>query len=253
MQSEPPATEGLEASKRGRVLILRLSRPEVHNAFSRAVVEGILGWLAWVDAGADVGAVVVTGTDPSFCSGADTSDMAAGQLDLTGRPSLPDALRSCSVPTICAINGPGYGGGATVPLAADLRIASPRASLSFHFVGAGLSPEGGSTYTLPRLVGRGAALDILLAARTVDAKESLRLGLVDRVVAEHENLLPEAVAWAAELASVPKDLACQVKELLSTSDTISFAMQRKLERRAFAETVTARIGGGGSLASASPQ
>lgn len=251
MQSLPrDDVEGLAVDVDGRVLVLRLDRPDVHNAFSARVVAGLLSWLRWAGSDATIGAVVLTGTDPSFSSGADTRDMDSGHLDLTRAPSLPDALRDCRVPTICAVNGPALGGGATVPLAADLRVASPKASLSFHFSRVGLLPEGGATATLQRIVGRGRALDIFLAARTVDAPEGARLKLFDLVVPHHEDLMPTTIAWASELAAAPAGMAAAVKDLLSSAETLPFPMQRKLERRAFAESVRARLRDGGSIRSA---
>lgn len=251
MQPHPgDDVEGLAVDVDGRVLVLRLDRPEVHNAFSGRVVAALLSWLRWAGSDATIGAVVIHGTDPSFSSGADTRDMDSGQLDLRRAPSLPDALRDCRVPTICAVNGPAFGGGATVPLAADLRIASPRASLSFHFSRAGLVPEGGATATLQRIVGRGQALDIFLAARTIDAHEGARLGLFDRLVPRHEDLMPTTMDWANELAQAPAGMAAVVKDLLSSAETLPFPMQRKLERRAFAESVRARLRDGGSIRSA---
>lgn len=224
-----------------RVLVLRLSRPEVHNAFNMVVVDALRAWLTWAGTDRSVGAVVLTGTDPSFSSGADFREMDAGGFDLRDAPSLPDLLRDCRVPTLCALNGPAHGGGATVPLAADLRVASPRASLSFHFAQASLLPEGGATSTLQRIVGRGRALDIILSSRTLGAADCHRLGLVEHVVEEHAGLMPYCLAWGRELARAPFGMADEVKRLLSTGEDLPFAAQRKLERRAFAESVRARL------------
>ena len=112
------------------------------------------------------------------------------------------AIRTIEKPVIAAVNGVAAGAGCSLALAADMRIASDRASFIEVFARVGLVPDSGSTYFLPRLVGLGKAFELAYTAEPVDAAEALRLGLVNRIV-PHDDLIPHARALASQLAAGP--------------------------------------------------
>jgi len=111
-------------------------------------------------------------------------------------------LRAMEKPVLAAVNGVAAGAGCSLALAADMRIASERASFIEVFARVGLVPDSGSTWVLPRLVGLGKAFELAYLAEPVDAQEALRLGLVNRVV-PHEALPPQTAELARRLASGP--------------------------------------------------
>jgi len=200
----------------GGVVVLRLNRPERLNAINRELLDGL--WAAIADIRRDAGCrvVILTGAGRGFCSGADLlappgEAVAPGdeqrrrlgrvwgmQEYLTG---VAVALNSLRQPVIAAVNGPAAGGGLGFALACDLRIASTEASFGALFMKIGLSNcDVAVSYFLPRIVGAGRALELLLTARIIDAAEAERLGLVNRVVAA-ERLLESAIELAREIAA----------------------------------------------------
>jgi 2-(1,2-epoxy-1,2-dihydrophenyl)acetyl-CoA isomerase len=174
-------------------------------------------------AGADDGlrVLVISGKGRAFSAGGDlnmfknryesyrTEGASGAYLNL----DLPKAFSQFPKPIIAAINGPAVGFGITMPLNCDIRIASTQARFSFAFVRVGLTPEFGSSYFLPRLIGYAKAAELVFTARMLDAQEALEIGLVNRVVA-HENLLPEAEKLAAEIARMPVGAIRAAKQVL---------------------------------------
>lgn len=154
------------------------------------------------DADPEVRAIVVTGSGNAFCPGADMrrlSDTAdAGKLDVSTRRAQTSALR-LRKPMVAAINGACAGIGLVQALCCDVRFAARGARFSTAYARRGLPAEYGTSWLLPRLIGVESALDLLLSARTFDAEEAHRLGLVSRLC-ERESVLEEAQSYAADLA-----------------------------------------------------
>jgi len=154
-----------------------------------------------------VDSVVITGAGRGFCSGQDLRDRAGGptsyreHLHATYNPVI-SLIRTMEKPVLAAVNGVAAGAGCSLALAADLRVASERASFIEVFSRVGLVPDSGSTWFLPRLVGLGKALELAYLAEPVDAQEALRLGLVNRVV-PHEDLMAKTMDLAQRLAAGP--------------------------------------------------
>jgi enoyl-CoA hydratase/carnithine racemase len=196
-----PACETVRIDTHGSVAVVTLDRPQRLNAYTAKMGLELFGALAELDDSTEVRAIVVTGSGRAFCAGADLHEVRFTPSEFAASREAEARVRPwrAKTPILAALNGPAVGVGATLPLQWDLRIASDRATLSFPFVRRGLTPEAGSSWILPRLVGMSAALDLLLTGRTVDAREALSLGLISRVV-EHDRLMEETLAIARDLA-----------------------------------------------------
>jgi enoyl-CoA hydratase/carnithine racemase len=196
----------------GGVAVATLNRPSVRNAIdepTRAELGAILDQVA-NDPG--LKALVLTGNGPAFCAGGDISAMRqrmqapSGALGATGwlrqrrLHGMLGALHTLEKPTVAAVNGPAAGLGMDMALCCDFIVAAEPAFFTMSYVQRGLIPDGGGLYFLPRRVGLPRAKELIFSARRVLADEALRIGLADRVVAADE-LVPEAVAWAAELGA----------------------------------------------------
>jgi 2-(1,2-epoxy-1,2-dihydrophenyl)acetyl-CoA isomerase len=211
--------ETLLVETRDGVRVLTLNRPEVLNAVSAELGRELARALREADRAAEVRCVVLTGAGRGFCAGADLREQlagsggAAGSSGGAGSRGLGELVRTryneivlrmqtMEKPVIAAVNGVAAGAGCNLALAADLRVASDRASFIEVFSRVGLIPDSGGTWLLPRLVGTGRALEMMFFAEPVDAAAAERLGLVNRVV-PHEELLPRTMEWAARLAAGP--------------------------------------------------
>jgi len=186
---------------RGAVTVLRVHRPEVLNALNRETL-GEIGEAArrFLD-DPEQGVLIVTGSgEKSFISGADINELAvldprgAEEISRFGQRVL-DTLERSPKPVIAAVNGYAFGGGCELALACHMRLASENAILGLPEVGLGIIPGYGGTQRLPRLIGPGRALEIILSGRRVNADEAERIGLVNRVV-PRETLLDETLELA---------------------------------------------------------
>lgn len=203
------------------VATVRLNRPERRNA---------LNWRAYAELGAafqsiqndpEVRCVIVTGTDPAFCSGDDVKEIMAGpnrekglaHLDAVHPDPTPEAIAvlHCDCPVIAAVNGPAMGWGMELALFADIRIASERAQFAELFIKRGLVCDIGGLARLPAIVGPSRAAELLFTGDPIDAKTAAEIGLVSRVV-PHERLLAEANALAKRIAVNPPLALRQMKE-----------------------------------------
>ncbi len=191
----------------GGVMAITLNRPDVLNAVNDQMAGELRDTLRQGTRDAAVRCVVITGAGRGFCSGQDLRDRAGGptsyreHLHATYNPVI-SLIRTMEKPVLAAVNGVAAGAGCSLALAADLRVASERASFIEVFSRVGLVPDSGSTWFLPRLVGLGKALELAYLAEPVDAQEALRLGLVNRVV-PHEDLMAKTMDLAQRLAAGP--------------------------------------------------
>jgi enoyl-CoA hydratase len=200
--------ETLIVERDGPVLLITVNRPKALNALSSAVLDELSRVLDEARDDRDVRTLIVTGAgDRAFVAGADISELSA----LTPETARTFALRGQAVfsrlealgkPSIAAINGFAFGGGCELAMACTLRLASESAMLAQPEIDLGLLPGFGGTQRLPRLVGKGRTLDLLLTGRRIDAVEAERIGLVNRVV-PGAALLEEARALARSLAAKP--------------------------------------------------
>jgi enoyl-CoA hydratase len=187
------------------VATLTVDRQPVLNALDAQTTGEIAAAARALDADPAVRVVVVTGAgDKAFVAGADISVLAtygpeqARQAALAGQEAF-DALEGMGKPVIAAVNGYALGGGCELALACHLRIASDRAKLGLPEITLGVLPGHGGSQRLPRLVGKGKALELICRGKPIDAAEAERIGLVNQVVA-HDELDATVASLAAELA-----------------------------------------------------
>jgi enoyl-CoA hydratase len=192
-----PSYKNLLVEQRGAVTVLFVNRPDVLNALNRETLAEIEACARHFNADPAQGALIVTGAgEKSFISGADINELAvldprgAEEISRFGQRVL-DTLERSPKPVIAAVNGYAFGGGCELALACHMRLASENAVLGLPEVSLGIIPGYGGTQRLPRLVGTGRALEIMLSGRRVKADEAERIGLVNRVV-PREQLLAEA-------------------------------------------------------------
>jgi enoyl-CoA hydratase len=225
-------------------MVLTLDDPERRNALSAELVVEIVAAVDALEQNPDVGAVVVTGAPPAFCSGADVSSLGkisenAGDQAL---PSIYDGflrVYRCTLPVFGAVNGPAVGAGCNLALACDIRLASPDARFDARFARIGLHPGGGHTRLLTEAVGPQMAAVMNLAGVAVDGRRAAEIGLVWQCV-EANVLLDETLRLAARAAEVPRELAQRVKASLretprlnSLDDAVALELER--QRWSFAQ------------------
>ena len=176
------------------IALVRINRPEVLNALNARLLDELERAFHSLGQDEAVKVVIMTGTgEKSFVAGADIKELSS-LAGVSGRAyslrgqQVFDAIENCPKPVIAAVNGYCLGGGCELALACHVRIASENARFGQPEVKLGLIPGYGGTQRLPRLVGRGRAMELLLTGDTVDAKEAERIGLVNRVVPAGELL-----------------------------------------------------------------
>jgi enoyl-CoA hydratase/carnithine racemase len=185
----------------------------------------------------DTRVVVLTGAGRAFCAGGDVDFMSQLQQrgDLSAFRALLDAgsavilqIASMAKPVIASVNGIAAGAGCNLALACDYRIASDAAKFSESFIRIGLHPDWGGTWLLPRLVGRGRALELCATGRAVDAAEALSIGMIDRVVPAAE-LATETEKLAQTFAAASPIALADIKRALAAAETNDLQAQLGLE------------------------
>lgn len=210
----------------------------------------------------EVGAVLLTGAGPNFCAGGDVRDFAAAEDRASHLYHLADtlhvlvrALDAAPVPVVAAVHGWAAGAGMSLVCAADIAIGGPRTRMRPAYPGVGLSPDGGMSWTLPRLVGAAKAREILLTDAVLDAAEAQRLGILARIADDDESVLGTARELARTLARGPRASYASIRTLLSNSATATLSRQLDAERDAIsaaAGSPTGREGVDAFLAKRAP-
>lgn len=197
--------ENLFVERDGAVAIVTVNRPKVLNALSSATLTDLGQAMTALGADTGIGAIVLTGAgERSFVAGADISELAAlsaaeAQAHAKRGQDVFDLIETLGTPVVAAINGFALGGGCELAMACTLRIAADTARFGQPEVNLGLTPGYAGTQRLPRLVGRGRALELLLTGDMISAARAHEIGLVNRVVPAAE-LRAEALKIAATLA-----------------------------------------------------
>jgi enoyl-CoA hydratase len=230
--------ENLLLERDGAVTVLTISRPQVLNALNTQTLDELRHAVLDAKHDAAVRAVVITGAgEKAFVAGADITELAAqrpaqGKEHALRGQQVFDLIENMGKPVIAAINGYALGGGCELAMACTLRVAADTARLGQPEVNLGLVPGYGGTQRLPRLVGKGVALDVLLTGRQIAADEALRVGLVNRVVPA-AALMAEALALARELASKAPVAARYIIEAVNRGLDVSFDRAQFLEATLF--------------------
>ncbi len=226
--------ESVIVENSGAVGVVRLNRPEKHNALNARLSHELIAALDELEADDAVNVIVLTGAgEKAFCAGADMAEAvgpdSSGNASDGGAPGPPAeavarVLRTRK-PIIAAVNGYAYGGGAVLAINCDIRIASENAR--FRFVGASYGLVVGA-FQLPRIVGAPLAKELIFTARTVDAQEALRIGLANRVVPLDE--LEGTVAEMAQaIASHSRAAVMASKEVIDIATSNREALRREVE------------------------
>ncbi len=226
----------IKVEKLGRVGIITLDRPKQMNALNPQLMQELGRALQEFDADDGVGAMVIAGSEKAFAAGADIgvmkdySYMDAYQADYITRDW--EHIRRIRKPVIAAVAGYALGGGNELALMCDIVIAADNAKFGQPEINLGIMPGAGGTQRLPRAVGKAKAMDLCLTARTMDAQEAERAGLVSRVVPV-AKLMEEALAVAEKIAGYSQPVAMMIKESVNRAFETSLAEGVLFERRIF--------------------
>jgi len=239
--------ETIQVTLADGICTITLERSDVLNAFNNALTDELGKAVKDAAKNNDVRVVVITGSGRAFSSGQDLGDLKEKYVpghephlgeDLMKRyDPIVKTIHTMEKPVVAAVNGVAAGAGCSLALACDMRIASDKASFIEVFVNVGLIPDSGSTWTLPRLVGFGRAMELCCTGRPVKADEALSIGLVNQVV-PHEKLEETTLKLATRLASLPAKAISLTKRLLNQSFENDFNEQ--LTQEAFAQETAGR-------------
>ncbi len=239
--ADMPELEHVRYELDGEVAVITIDRQAALNALNQDVLIELSLAFEMAEANAEVRALVVTGAGRAFVAGADIAGMseltdafAGRELSLLGQDVF-GSLAALPFPTVAAINGFALGGGLELALAADLRVAAPAAKLGLPEVGLGLIPGYGGTQRLPRLIGQGRALDLILTGRHVAADEALQLGLVNRVAEDALAAAVELARTAARNSPIALGLA---KEAVSRGLDVTLSQGLEIEADLFGLAAT---------------
>ncbi len=195
----------VKLEQRGHVGVVTITRPEALNALNSEVLSALKTAFDEAEANAEIYVVVLTGEGRAFVAGADIAQMRDfGAVDAKAFSDAGNALflriEQFEKPVVAAVNGFALGGGCELAMACDIRIASEKAKFGQPEVGLGITPGFGGTQRLPRIVGTGKAMELILSAKTITAAEAKEIGLVNQVVVP-EELMPTALALAEMIAA----------------------------------------------------
>jgi 2-(1,2-epoxy-1,2-dihydrophenyl)acetyl-CoA isomerase len=234
------AYQTLSLERRGAVAVITLDRPDAGNSLNMAMAEDLMHVGLECEGDPGVRCVVITGAGSVFCFGGDLKAMSeqdnlAGFLNaLTAKlHAAISVFNRMRAPVVVAVNGAAAGAGVGLLAMADLAIAAKGAKITLAYTGVALTPDGSSTYFLPRMVGRRRALELMLTNRALNAEEACEWGLLNQVV-PGESLMAEALALADRLAAGPTGAFGTTKRLLLSSEDNSLEAQMALEGRTIA-------------------
>ncbi|WP_047301134.1 enoyl-CoA hydratase [Pseudomonas fluorescens] len=219
----------------GRVGLITLNRPQALNALNAQLVSEVNRALDALEADANIGCIVITGSKKAFAAGADIKEMAEltyPQIYMDDLFSDSDRVANRRKPIIAAVNGFALGGGCELALMCDFILAGDNAKFGQPEINLGVLPGMGGTQRLTRAVGKAKAMEMCLSGRLIDAVEAERCGIVARIVPSDE-LLDEALKVAAVIASKSLPIAMMVKESVNRAFEVNLTEGVRFERRVF--------------------
>jgi enoyl-CoA hydratase len=220
---------------RGQVGLVKLNRPQAMNAFNTLMLNELFDALDEFDREDSVRVMVVTGNEKAFAAGADIKEMAeASTVDMItqGRVELWDRIRSIRKVVIAAVSGWALGGGTEFAISCDMIVASDSAKFGQPEITIGITPGGGGTQRLARLLGKQLAMELIINNRTLTAAEALQFGLVNRVVPV-QGYLDAAVAFAEEIAGRAPLAVRMAKDSINAAFETTLTEGLKAEKRNF--------------------
>jgi len=222
--------------KKDTIGILTVNRPGKLNAISNELTKELEQLLDEIENDPELRVLVITGAgDKAFVAGADINelverDASMGRDVSRFRQALFARIENLPVPVIAAVNGYALGGGLELAVACNIRVASEKAQFGAPEVKLGIIPGDGGTQRLPRLVGLGRAMEMVLTGDFIDAQEAFRIGLVNRIV-PHEELMESVMTLAQKIASRPPLAVKYAKEAVNRSQEGDTASGYALEKR----------------------
>ena len=241
VQDETPgAWTRLRVERDGAIVTVTLDRPEVLHALDALMFDELERAFAWLSADETVRAILLTGSgERAFAAGADIralagTDARSGRAASERGQEVLLEIERCGKPVIACVNGVALGGGCELALACTFRIASERAKLGLPELKLGLIPGYGGTQRLPRLIGRSAALRLILTGAAIDATEALRLGLVDEVVPAGE-LMARGRAIAESIAAMAPLAISAAMQAVARGEGLPIEDAMKVEAKIFGE------------------
>jgi len=227
--------------KNDNIATITLNRPDAANGISPTLASELAQAALICDCDTSIRCVILTGKGRFFCAGGDLKSMAASDNPKMTLKGMADDLHKATSLfarmdklVLVAVNGVAAGAGFSMAVAGDFVIAAESAKFSMAYTAAGLSPDGSSTYFLPRFIGIRRTMDLMITNRRLTAQEALEWNLVNQVVAD-EEVQSTALTLAQKLASGPMDAFGMVKKLLICTFNNSLETQMELEGRAISE------------------
>jgi enoyl-CoA hydratase len=222
--------------KKERVGVVTLNRPKQMNALNPLLMQELAKALYEFDADEGIGAIVITGSEKAFAAGADIGAMKDfSYMDAFKSNYITrdwEHIRSIRKPVIAAVAGYALGGGNELAMMCDIVIAADNAKFGQPEINLGVMPGAGGTQRLPRFTSKAKAMDLCLTARTMDAQEAERAGLVSRVV-PLDKLMEEALAVAAKIAGYSLPVVMMIKESINRAYESTLSEGVLFERRLF--------------------
>jgi enoyl-CoA hydratase len=228
--------ENILVETRGRAGLITLNRPKALNALNDKLMDEVGEALLAFDGDEAIGAIVITGSEKAFAAGADIGAMSAWTyMDVFKSEYISrnwETIRRIRKPVIAAVSGYALGGGCELVMMCDIVIAAESARFGQPEIKLGIIPGAGGTQRLPRAVGKAKAMDLILTARMMDAREAESAGLVSRVVAA-DKLLEEALAAAEAIAAFSLPAVMMAKEAVNRAYEAPLSEGLLFERRLF--------------------
>lgn len=225
----------IQLETHGRVGLITLNRPQALNALNAQLVSEVNQALDALEADANIGCIVLTGSKKAFAAGADIKEMAEltyPQIYMDDLFSDSDRVANRRKPIIAAVNGFALGGGCELALMCDFILAGDNAKFGQPEINLGVLPGMGGTQRLTRAVGKAKAMEMCLSGRMIDAVEAERCGIVARIVPSDE-LLDEALKVAAVIADKSLPIAMMIKESVNRAFEVNLSEGVRFERRVF--------------------
>lgn len=230
----------LKSTSQGRTMVLTISNPEHRNALGPEMYAAGIEALNVAETNRDVRSVVITGEGSVFCAGGNLQRLQSNRQEppkvqadsIEALHSWIEAIRTFPKPVIAAVEGPAAGAGFSLCLACDFIVAADNAVFVMAYSNVGLSPDGGGTWHLARLLPRQLAAELLMAGERIDAQRLHELGVVNRVTPAG-NALAQALALAENLNARAPNVLASIKELANEAVDTSLTRQLAAERDHF--------------------